>query len=172
MQAHEEPAGHERQRGANVLTRRNRGRPVADGRLLASSPSASTIYLYPKDGGEPKRISHGTRSIALSPDGKLLATYGKLWQIDRPKASREHPTMKPVALFARAIANSTAEGEVVYDPFLGSGTTLVAAEQLGRRCYGIEISPAYVDVTIARWEALTGENATLVKKPKGKRKRA
>jgi DNA modification methylase len=53
------------------------------------------------------------------------------------------------------------KGETVYDPFLGSGTTLIAAEQLGRRCYGMEISPAYCDVIVKRWETLTGKKATL-----------
>jgi len=54
-----------------------------------------------------------------------------------------------------------AEGDRVYDPFLGSGSTLIAAEQLGRKCYGMEISPAYCDVIVKRWENLTGKKATL-----------
>ena len=83
-----------------------------------------------------------------------------VWEIPRPKASREHPTMKPVALYERMIKNSTTVGSLIYDPFLGSGTTLIAAEQLGRKCYGIEISPAYCDVIVQRWEALTGQSAT------------
>ena len=53
------------------------------------------------------------------------------------------------------------EAAIVYDPFLGSGTTLIAAEQLGRRCFGMEISPAYCDVIVKRWETLTGRKATL-----------
>jgi site-specific DNA-methyltransferase (adenine-specific) len=85
-----------------------------------------------------------------------------LWEIDRPTASREHPTMKPVALMAKCIENSTIICDEIYDPFLGSGTTLVAAQQLGRRCYGIEISPRYVDVILARWESLTGKTAQLM----------
>ena len=60
---------------------------------------------------------------------------------------------------ARAIRNHDAP--LVYDPFLGSGTTLIAAEQLGRKCYGIEISPQYVDVIVTRWQTLTGKQATL-----------
>jgi DNA modification methylase len=82
-----------------------------------------------------------------------------LWEIDRPTASREHPTMKPVALFAKAMANSTTVGTEVYDPFLGSGTSIIAAEQLGRRCYGLEIGPEYCDVIIQRWQNLTGKQA-------------
>ena len=55
---------------------------------------------------------------------------------------------------------STEKGELIVDPFLGSGTTLIAAEQLGRKCYGMEISPAYCDVIVKRWETLTGKKAT------------
>jgi site-specific DNA-methyltransferase (adenine-specific) len=79
-----------------------------------------------------------------------------VWEIDRPVASPEHPTMKPVELVARAIANSSLPRQIVYDPFLGSGTTLIAATTLDRRCYGLEIDPHYCDVILARWEQLTG----------------
>ena len=82
-----------------------------------------------------------------------------LWSIDKPHKSDLHPTMKPVALFAKAVENSTKSGETVLDPFLGSGTTLIACEQLGRTCYGMEISPQYCQVIIDRWEKLTGQKA-------------
>ena len=80
----------------------------------------------------------------------------------RPKASREHPTMKPIPLFDRLIRNSTEVGDVVYDPFGGSGTTLLACEQAGRRCITVEIAPKYCDVILRRWEALTGRTAERV----------
>lgn len=83
-----------------------------------------------------------------------------LLRFDRPTRSEDHPTMKPVALFAYLMGNSTAPQGLAYDPFLGSGTTLIAAEQLGRTCYGMEISPAYCDVIVKRWETLTGQKAT------------
>ena len=70
-----------------------------------------------------------------------------------------HPTVKPVAMIADAMLDSTARGEVVLDAFLGSGTTLMAAERVGRICYGIEIDPLYVDVAIRRWQKYTGEAA-------------
>lgn len=70
-----------------------------------------------------------------------------------------HPTQKPVWVMAKPIAASSNEGDVVVDPFLGSGSTLIAAEQLGRKCYGIEIEPRYCDSVIARWEKLTGKKA-------------
>lgn len=84
-----------------------------------------------------------------------------LWSIDRPTASREHPTMKPVALFAKAIANSSNAEDLVFDPFLGSSTTIIACEQLGRRCFGVEISPAYAQVGLERWAKLTGKQPIL-----------
>ncbi len=85
-----------------------------------------------------------------------------VWEEERPQASPQHPTMKPVSLCVRAIENSSETGDVVADPFLGSGTTVIAAERIGRRCYGMEIDPRYCRVAIARWEAFTGKNAELV----------
>ena len=82
-----------------------------------------------------------------------------LLRFDRPTRSEDHPTMKPVSMFAYLLGNSTAPHGLAYDPFLGSGTTLIAAEQLGRKCYGMEISPAYCDVVVRRWETLTGRKA-------------
>lgn len=71
----------------------------------------------------------------------------------------QHPTTKPVALIADILSSTTRSS--VFDPFLGSGTTLIAAEQLGRKCYGMEISPQYCDVIVKRWENLTGQKAIL-----------
>jgi len=71
-----------------------------------------------------------------------------------------HPTVKPVALVADALLDASARGEIVLDPFLGSGTTLVATERTGRVCYGIEIDPLYVDTAIRRWQTFTGQMAT------------
>jgi hypothetical protein len=73
----------------------------------------------------------------------------------------DHPTQKAVELMRRPILNHTKRGEVVYDAFLGSGTTLAAAETTGRVCYGLEIDPKYTDVIIKRWQSLTGKQAIL-----------
>ncbi len=70
-----------------------------------------------------------------------------------------HPTVKPVALIADAILDCSARGDIVLDPFLGSGSTLLAAERVGRRCYGMELDPLYVDLAIRRWQKLTGLQA-------------
>jgi DNA modification methylase len=85
-----------------------------------------------------------------------------VFEIDRPKASPDHPTSKPVALVAAHIRNSSVALGIAYDPFCGGGTTLIAAEQLDRRCYAIEIEPTYCQVTIDRWEAFTGQKAKRV----------
>lgn len=81
---------------------------------------------------------------------------------DRPTKSELHPTMKPVGLFAYQIGNNTHEGDAVLDLFGGSGTTLIACEQLKRRAYLCELDPHYCDVILQRWENLTGKKAELV----------
>lgn len=78
---------------------------------------------------------------------------------EKPCKNAEHPTMKPVALFAYLVENSSQPGDVVLDSFGGSGTTLIACEQLGRRCNMMELDPRYCSVIIARYEQLTGEKA-------------
>lgn len=88
---------------------------------------------------------------------------GDVWLIERPSKSPHHPTEKPVTLCARAIRNSSKRGQIVLDVFGGSGSTLVAAEQLQRRCFMMELEPGYCDVIIRRWEHLTGQKAKLIK---------
>jgi DNA modification methylase len=106
---------------------------------------------------------------------KNAAWYGKagenstIWASPSPKfimggseeAKFDHPTQKPVALMRRPILNHTKRGELVYDPFLGSGTTLAAAEATQRVCCGLELDPKYADVVIQRWQASSGKKATL-----------
>jgi DNA modification methylase len=89
-------------------------------------------------------------------------TQDTVWEIDRPARSAVHPTMKPVELVARAIRNSSTPGQLVYDPFAGSGTTLIAAEQTGRRCRAMELDPRYAQVILERWAALVGTPAERV----------
>lgn len=82
---------------------------------------------------------------------------------NKPSKSEEHPTMKPVKLIARLVANSSRERERVLDIFGGSGTTMIACEQLGRSCYMMELDPHYADVIIERWQNFTGQTAKLIK---------
>jgi DNA modification methylase len=90
-------------------------------------------------------------------DHRGLSSFGK----GRDDALRDHPTVKPVALCAEAIKDCTKRGDIVLDPFAGSGSTIIAAEKTGRVGYGIELEPKYVDVCVRRWEAMTGESARL-----------
>lgn len=105
----------------------------------------------------------------------ILLTWGKrhkrpmkgdhrtsVWEIDRPRASAEHPTMKPVELVANALLNNSESGDTAFDAYLGSGTTLIACEQLGRRCRAVEIAPGYVAVALQRWADMTGQTPELL----------
>src|SRR5699024_9285018 len=85
-----------------------------------------------------------------------------VWDIDRPKVSELHPTMKPIELIVRAIGNSSKKNDSVLDLFGGSGSTIIACEQTGRECYTMELDPKYVDVIIKRWEEYTGEKAVKI----------
>lgn len=92
---------------------------------------------------------HGAHAFYKSPD-KTVIIHPK------PKHSKLHPTMKPIPILRRLILNSSRIGEVVFDPFLGSGSTLIAAEQTQRRCFGIEIDPDYCRIIMERFQRLTG----------------
>lgn len=85
-----------------------------------------------------------------------------VWNIDKPmKSETGHSTQKPVECMRRPIENNSSPGQAVYEPFSGSGTTIIACEMTGRSCYAMELSPAYVDVAVQRWQEFTGEQATL-----------
>jgi DNA modification methylase len=96
-------------------------------------------------------------------------TQSTLWQIanlnpfggSRQEEATGHSAQKPVELMRRPILNHTLRNQIVYDPFLGSGTTLVAAQSTGRICYGLEIDTRYADVIVKRWQRLTGQVAVL-----------
>lgn len=111
------------------------------------------FYGYAAGAGRPGRGDHeGTRWYGDHASASVLT-------FDRPRRSTAHPTMKPEALIEACLANSTRSGDIVLDMFLGSGSTLVASERLGRRCYAMEIDPRYVAVAIERWQNFTGRQA-------------
>jgi DNA modification methylase len=111
------------------------------------------LYGYAPGAGRSGRGRHkGTRWHGDNAQSSVL-------NFERPARSAEHPTMKPVGLVELCLRNSTASGDAVYDPFVGSGTTLIAAETLGRRCYAMEIDPRYVQVALERWQNFTGRTA-------------
>jgi len=82
-----------------------------------------------------------------------------VWECNKPSRSEQHPTMKPLELISIALKNSSIKNELILDPFLGSGSTLIACEQLDRVCYGIELEPKYCDVIINRWQNFTNKEA-------------
>ena len=103
-------------------------------------------------------------NVMLGANGR---NRSNLWQYEgansinpaRRKELALHPTVKPVRMIADALLDCTSRGDVVFDGFLGSGSTLIAAEDTGRVCYGVEISPAYVDVIVRRWQEFTAGTA-------------
>ena len=107
-----------------------------------------------KDGTYTLQFMTGFSCLKINvPDYKVAVRSedGSVWLFDKPKSSKEHPTMKPISLCGRAILNSSERGDIVSDPFGGSGSTLMAAEQLGRKCYTMELDPRYCDVIVDRW---------------------
>ena len=91
-------------------------------------------------------------------------TQSTILEFDRPKQSTLHPTMKPIDLIAKLIKNSSKENDIILDLFGGSGSTTIAAEQLNRKCYTMELDPKYCDVIVKRWETMTNRKAILEKR--------
>jgi DNA modification methylase len=99
-------------------------------------------------------------------EGKTADWHGgrkqsTVWEIEHVKSETGHSTQKPVECMRRPIVNNSSRGDAVYEPFSGSGTTIIAAEMTGRRCLAIELNPAYVDIAVRRWQDFTGGIATL-----------
>lgn len=107
----------------------------------------------------------GEKVFVCPDDEGLLAVSGDestVWEIPKPlKSETGHSTQKPVECMARPIRNNSKKGDYVYEPFSGSGTTIIAAEQTGRRCLAVELNPPYVDVAVRRWQNFTGRHAIL-----------
>ena len=93
---------------------------------------------------------------------KELAQFSTAMYENKPAKDDLHPTMKPVGLFKKLIRNSSRQGDLVLDLFAGSGTAIIAAEEMNRRCYSMEYDQAYAEVIIQRWEEQTGKTATRV----------
>lgn len=139
--------------------------------------------LYGWKAGASHRWNGGTAEATVVDDDVDLATLSRRELValirqlqndrgttvireDRPHRADLHPTMKPVGLVARCIGNSSRRGESVYEPFAGSGTTLIACENLGRRCYALELDPGYCDVIVDRWRRHTGGEPELERQAK------
>ncbi len=128
---------------------------------------SALVTVRQEDGEALITFTDGIRSITIKvPEYEVLQagddSLSSVWRFDKPLRNGEHPTMKPIALCARAIQNSSRPGEKVADFFGGSGSTLMAAEQTDRAAYLMEIDPVYCDVIVKRWEEFTGQKAVLV----------
>lgn len=112
------------------------------------------------DSGNAQTLEQMSKEQLLA----LIKAQSDLWEINWEGKSRvvgnEHPTQKPVEIFARPMRRHTKPGDICFEPFSGSGTQLSAGEQMGRRVYAIELEPVFVDVAIRRWQTLTGKAAT------------
>ena len=121
-----------------------------------------TQHTIIEDGGVDFKKMKRNELLDLLSDIYADKTSTTIINEDKPHKSDLHPTMKPIKLLARLIKNSSKQGDIVLDLFGGSGSTLIASEQLNRVCYMMEYEPKYVDVIITRWEAFTGLTAELV----------
>lgn len=123
--------------------------------------SRSQLTVYQNEAGEfdPEKMTKAELVDLVKKIGQLPTD---LIDEDKPLRSADHPTMKPLKLMGRCVKNSTRPGEVVLDSFGGSGSTLMACEQLGRVCFTVELDPHYVDVIIKRWEEYTQEEAQYI----------
>ena len=132
----------------------------------------SIIAWYKQGGGFGDFMAHYMNAYEpciYGSNGESVNWYGAsnektVWEMDKEKKCDLHPTMKPVELVSRAIKNSSKQEDGVLDLFGGSGSTLIACEQLNRKCYMMELDPKYVDVIIQRWEEFTGKKAVLIEK--------
>jgi DNA modification methylase len=113
-------------------------------------------------GRSPYQWQHEPCLFGWLKDGKHLWYADRkqttIWEFEKPKKNDVHPTMKPVALIAYCIMNSSMSNTLILDPFLGSGTTLIASEQIDRSCYGLELDPKYCDVIVNRYIEVTGRS--------------
>lgn len=143
--------------------------PVCAADLIASGFALRNLIVW----GKPQLVmgrgnyhsQHETCWYAVRDGGNANWHGGRkqttLWTIEHRKSETGHSTQKPIECMKRPIENNSKPGDAIYEPFAGSGTTIIAAEMTGRRCYAIEISPVYCDVIVRRWEEFTGKKAKL-----------
>ena len=122
--------------------------------VWAKNNGAGALFAQYKHWYEPLFYAH---KAGQAPRWHGPTNESTLWQHDKPARNELHPTMKPLALIERAIVNSTTPGQLVVDPFLGSGTAIIAAQRTGRVCFGMDLEPRYCDVILRRFEQFTGE---------------
>ena len=145
------------------------------GRKQSTVIEDSPIVLQEQEDATLICVTIGTEQVVIrAKEAEIVSraddSVMSIWRFEKPVRNGEHPTMKPIPLCARAIQNSSTEGEIVLDGFGGSGSTLIAAEQTGRSCYMMECDPVYADVIIKRWEEFTGQKAERIGDGEAKQK--
>ena len=120
---------------------------------------AGNLFAQYKYKMEPCYYGH---KVGQSPRWPGPTNEVNVWEHDKPLKNEGHPTIKPLPLIERSITNATEPGQLVVDPFLGSGTAVMAAERTGRRCVGFELDARYCDVILSRWEEFTGKEAVRI----------
>lgn len=148
-----------------AAARDNEGKPhaaIGNGLIVTAEKGSELFIAASPPPGKKVRHEHLPAGQALTLTGPSEAD--DVWLVGRDsghgKEDSIHPTQKPVELARRAVRNSTRETEIVVDFFAGSGSTLIACEQLGRACYAIDLEPGYIDAIIRRWQESTGKTAT------------
>ena len=147
--------------------------PNVDGRIIATildnTFHCSTTIIWNKDVFTLGRGKYQNKYEPIwfgwnkSGDNFInIRNLTNVWDINRPKSSKLHPTMKPIELITMALKHASNKNKIIYDCFLGSGSTLIACEKTNRKCYGMELDPHYCDVIIKRWEDYTGQKAKLI----------
>lgn len=145
--------------------------PVIDRNLREVGFHWSSTIIWAKDRLVLSRKDYHTQYEPIwygwNADGPRLVEVADrkqsdVWEIERPSRSELHPTMKPIELVQRSLLNSSKPGNIVLDPFGGSGSTLIACEQTNRKCRMVELDPQYCDVILERWEKFTGKKAELL----------
>jgi len=120
-----------------------------------------TVFSQNEDGSINVRV--GDETIVIEGQGiTARAIQPSTIHVDKPRLSSDHPTMKPIELIMSMLKNSSQKGDIVLDPFGGSGSTLISCEMLGRKARLIELDPIYCDVIIKRWEEMTGKLAVRI----------
>jgi DNA modification methylase len=156
-------------------------RVIGDGAyVLATVPAGPLFLIFAQDwknrgwlrqilvwnkssmvlGRSEYHYKHEPILFGWKPGSRLInedRTRSSVWEFDRPSASRDHPTMKPIPMWEYGIMNHTVFNDLLFEPFLGSGTTMIAAQNAGRICYGFEISPNYCQVVVNRMQNLFPE---------------
>ena len=145
--------------GLMMMMMRDAGLPVRHVLMWRKNSATFSVGRLDYDYQHEPIFYTWTKSHHNYRNGKYRTT---IWDFDKPRKCDLHPTMKPVELVVNALMDGTRKGDSVLDVFGGSGTTIIAAEQTGRKCYMCELDPKYVDVIVERWEKLTGKKAVLI----------